>query len=74
MNTTSTNSTNNNNKAHEKGNGYLIDTKAAAKHMAVSVSMVKSLTAKKKLKSYKIGRVVRYRLSDINSYVAGCVN
>ena len=74
MNTNSINSVNNNNKGNEKGNGYLIDTKQVAKHLAVSVSMVKSLTAKKKLKSYKIGRTVRYRLSDINGYVAGCVN
>ena len=61
-------------KGNDNENGYLIDTKQVAKRLSISVSMVKSLTSKNKLKPFKIGRSVRYRLTDINSYVETCAN
>lgn len=43
----------------------LIDSKALAEHLGLTVVTVQRYTARKKLPCVRIGQTVRYRLSDV---------
>lgn len=53
-------------------NALLIDTKAAAERVALSVRMMEDLRLKGDGPPFaKIGRAVRYRVADLDAWVAG---
>lgn len=46
-----------------------VDVKAVAEHLGSSESMVRRLAYQRKIPRYKVGRLLRFRLSEVEAYV-----
>ena len=46
-----------------------LSSREAAKFLGVSYKQIRNLTASRKITSYKVGRLNRYKLSDLREFI-----
>ena len=57
-------------KLYENNNGGLMDMEAAAKYLSVKVSSLYQLCMRKQITVVKIGRLNRFRRSDLDDFIS----
>ena len=59
--------------AHEPGRGIersrLLSVAEAAAHLGVAEAFVRRLVLQRRVRFYKVGRYVRFRIADLNTFV-----
>jgi excisionase family DNA binding protein len=50
--------------------GELVDFAAASSYLGVSDAFIRRLVLEKRVRYYKVGRFVRFRLADLDAFVA----
>lgn len=55
--------------------GHLLDVAGAARHLGVTEAFVRRLVLEKRIRYYKVGKFVRFRGCDLDSFInSGCVD
>lgn len=54
---------------HEAPHGGLLDENGAAQYLGTSSRHVRELWAQRKLAAVKVGRLVRFRIEDLDAFI-----
>jgi excisionase family DNA binding protein len=49
----------------------LLDVAGAARHLGVTVVFVRRLVLERRIRYYKLGKFVRFRIADLDAFVEG---